>query len=169
MEHDRTETLYVGSSVPDFSLEAANRDGMFTLSQFLEQGILLIEVLRGTWCQKCRKRMAELEQFVGRFQEIGMQVVYLAAEKRNGIWKPAEFLKNNAISFPFLLDEDRRVTRSFGLYHAFALDALDIAHPATIIVGPDRTIRYIYRGFSQSDRAPMNGLMGLARNTARRL
>jgi peroxiredoxin len=112
--------------------------------------------------------MAELEQLISRFQEIGMQVVYLAAEKRNGMWKPTEFLRNNPISFPFLLDEDRRVTRSLGLYHAFALDAFDIAHPATLIVSPDRIVRYIYRGFSQSDRAPMSDVLKLARGFATR-
>jgi peroxiredoxin len=45
----RTETLVIGSSVPDFSLAAANRDGVFSLSGFLAQGTLILEFLRGTW------------------------------------------------------------------------------------------------------------------------
>lgn len=45
----RTETLEIGSSAPAFSLGAANREGKFTLSGFLERGPLILEVLRGTW------------------------------------------------------------------------------------------------------------------------
>ena len=46
---DRTETLEIGSSAPDFSLAAANRDGVFTLGGFLKHGPVILEFLRGTW------------------------------------------------------------------------------------------------------------------------
>ena len=46
---DRTETLQVGSRAPEFALEAANREGMMTLSGFLQRGQLILEFLRGTW------------------------------------------------------------------------------------------------------------------------
>jgi len=35
------------------------------------------------------------------------------------------------------------------------MDALNIAHPATLVIDRDRTIRYIYRGDNQHDRAPL--------------
>jgi peroxiredoxin len=46
---NRTETLGIGSRAPDFSLEAANAEGAFTLSELLAQGTLVLEFLRGTW------------------------------------------------------------------------------------------------------------------------
>ena len=46
---DRTETLQVGSRAPEFALEAATREGMLTLSGFLQRGQLILEFLRGTW------------------------------------------------------------------------------------------------------------------------
>ena len=46
---NRTETLEVGSLAPDFSLGAANREGMFTLEGLLAPGTLILEFLRGTW------------------------------------------------------------------------------------------------------------------------
>jgi hypothetical protein len=46
---DYTETLKVGVRAPEFSLEAANRDGILTLSGFLRRGLLILEFLRGTW------------------------------------------------------------------------------------------------------------------------
>lgn len=44
-----TETLTVGARAPEFTLEAANRDGLFTLSGFLRRAVLVVEFLRGTW------------------------------------------------------------------------------------------------------------------------
>jgi hypothetical protein len=46
---DRTETLGIGSTAPDFSLTAANREGTFVLSQLLRRGPVLVEFMRGTW------------------------------------------------------------------------------------------------------------------------
>jgi len=46
---NRTETLEIGSRAPDFSLGAANREGIFTLAGLLAEGTLILEFLRGTW------------------------------------------------------------------------------------------------------------------------
>jgi len=46
---DHTETLRVGARAPEFSLEAANCDGILTLSGFLRRAVLIADFLRGTW------------------------------------------------------------------------------------------------------------------------
>lgn len=46
---DHTETLRVESRAPEFTLEAANREGLLTLSGLLRRGVLIAEFLRGTW------------------------------------------------------------------------------------------------------------------------
>jgi peroxiredoxin len=46
---NRTDTLEIGSPAPDFSLRAANREGIFDLAALLAQGMLILEFLRGTW------------------------------------------------------------------------------------------------------------------------
>jgi hypothetical protein len=46
---DHTETLKVSARAPEFSLDAANRDGILTLSGFLKRAPLILEFLRGTW------------------------------------------------------------------------------------------------------------------------
>jgi peroxiredoxin len=105
-----------------------------------------------------------MTQFESRRQEIaaaGAQLVFIAAEKRDGVWKPGKFLEKRPIGSLFLLDEDRIVTKAYGLHHALATDALNIAHPATLIIdrsGLDRggLVRYIYRGDNQQDRAPLD-------------
>jgi len=46
---NQTETLGIGSKAPEFSLQAANRDGNFVLSELLTRGPVIVEFLRGTW------------------------------------------------------------------------------------------------------------------------
>jgi len=46
---NRTDTLEVGSRAPQFSLAAANREGIFSLSGLTAGGTLVLEFLRGTW------------------------------------------------------------------------------------------------------------------------
>jgi len=46
---NRTDTLEIGSRAPDFSLQAANREGTFTLAGLLAGGTLILEFVRGTW------------------------------------------------------------------------------------------------------------------------
>jgi peroxiredoxin len=107
-----------------------------------------------------------MTQFESRLPEIeaaGAQLAFIAAEKRGGIWKPEKFLQKHPIASPFLLDEDRTVTKAYGLHHALGTDAIDIAHPATLLIARDTNdkglIRYIYRGNNQLDRAPLGEIV----------
>jgi peroxiredoxin len=107
--------------------------------------------------------MAQLEPMKTEIEQAGAQLVFIAAEKRDGMFKPAKFLEKHPVSFPFLLDENRTVTKSYGLYHWLATDAINIAHPATLVVDQAAMVRYIYRGDSQTDRAPMDAVMEAVR------
>src|ERR1700693_986915 len=109
-----------------------------------------------------------MTQFESRRPEIeaaGAQWAYIAAEKRDGVWKPGKFLEKHPIASVFLLDEDRAVTKAYGLHHALGTDALNIAHPATLVICRDNDrggiVRYIYRGDNQLDRAPLDEVMGV--------
>jgi peroxiredoxin len=103
--------------------------------------------------------MAQFEPLQNELDQFGVQVVFIAAEKRDGMFKPVKFLEKHPVAFPFLLDEDRTVTKAYGLYHRFGKDAINIAHPATLIIDSNGTVRYIYRGDSQTDRAPIEQVM----------
>ena len=92
-------------------------------------------------------------------------MAFLAAEKRDGVWKPGRFLEKHPISSVFLLDEDRAVTKAYGLHHALGTDAINIARPATLVIDRNANdrggiVRYIYRGDNQLDRAPLDEVIG---------
>jgi peroxiredoxin len=104
-----------------------------------------------------------MTQFESRRREIEAaraQLAFIAAEKRDGVWKPGRFLEKHPIASVFLLDEDRTVTKAYGLHHALATDAINIAHPATLVIDHGGLVRYIYRGENQLDRAPLHEVIG---------
>jgi peroxiredoxin len=104
-----------------------------------------------------------MAQFESRRREIEAaraQLAFIAAEKRDGVWKPGRFLEKHPIASVFLLDEDRTVTRTYGLHHALATDAINIAHPATLLIDHGGLVRYIYCGDNQLDRAPLDEVLG---------
>ena len=106
--------------------------------------------------------MAQLESQKREIDATGARLAYIAAEKRGGVWKPETYLAKHPVSFPFLLDEDRGVTKAYGLHHLIGTDALDIAHPATLVVDGGGTVRWIYRGENQHDRAPLQDVLKAA-------
>ncbi|MBV8205490.1 MAG: redoxin domain-containing protein [Acidobacteria bacterium] len=97
--------------------------------------------------------MAQFESAKQDFLQRSLAMVFIAAEKRAGIFKPERYFEKHPISFPFLLDEDRSVTRAWGVYQRLRMDAFNIARPATFVVDRQRHVRWIYLGASQVDRA----------------
>src|ERR1700736_4477542 len=86
-------------------------------------------------------------------------LVFIAAEKRGGLFKPEKFLEKNPVSFPFLLDQDRAVTKVYGVYKAMGIDSINIARPATFVLDANGKIRYLYLGSDQMDRAPTDKVL----------
>lgn len=108
--------------------------------------------------------MAQFESLKDRITAAGANLLYVAAQKREGFFKPATYLQEHPVSFPFLLDEDRSVTKSYGLYHLIGMDAFNIAHPATLAVDRSGVIRFVYRGDGQADRAPLEQVLDVLGN-----
>jgi peroxiredoxin len=110
--------------------------------------------------------MTQFESQIPEIEAAGAQLAFIAAEKRDGMWKPGKFLTKRPIASVFLLDEDRTVTKAYGLYHRLGTDAINIAHPATLVIDGGGRVRYIYRGENQTDRAPMEKVTEAVRKLA---
>jgi peroxiredoxin len=107
--------------------------------------------------------MAQFEPHKSEIEQLGVNLAFIAAEKERGMWKPAKFLAKHPVEFPFLLDEDRGVTKEYGLYQRLGKDAINIARPATIVVDRGGIVRFIYRGDGQADRIPVAAVMAVVR------
>src|SRR6476620_5904696 len=98
--------------------------------------------------------MAQLEPMKTEIEQAGAHLVYIAAEMGEGVWKPAKFLQSHPVAYPFLLDEDRSVTKAYGLYHRLGVDAINIAHPGSLAVVGDGGGGTIYAGAVRRARGP---------------
>ena len=103
--------------------------------------------------------MAQFEPVQAQIEKLGASLLFIAAEKRAGMFKPERFFAKHPASFPFLLDEDRAVTKAYGVHNPLALDAINIAKPATFVVDRAGLVQFIYVGSNQLDRAPMEQVM----------
>src|SRR5262249_3377800 len=110
--------------------------------------------------------MAQLEPFQTELTQLSASLLFIAAEKRAGMFKPERFFTKHPVSFPFLLDEDRAVTKAYGVHNPLALDAINIAKPATFVVDRGGVVRFIYVGANQLDRAPVEQVMSAVRGCA---
>ena len=108
--------------------------------------------------------MARYGPMAEQFESAGVQVALIAAQKRGGMFKPEEWLEKHPQPFPFLLDEDRWVTKAYGVYHRLGMDAIHIARPATFVVDRQATVRWLYVGASQTDRADLEEVLEQARS-----
>ncbi len=99
--------------------------------------------------------MAQLEPLKDQIAQAGASLAYIAAEKRRGLFRPEKYLSEHPISYPFLLDEDRTVTRAYGVHHRIGRDALNISRPATFVIERSGIIRFMHVGGSQEERAPL--------------
>jgi peroxiredoxin len=109
--------------------------------------------------------MAQLGPYEEQFRQARAEVILIAAEKSGAMFKPEEFLRKHPVPYPFLLDEDRKVTKIYGVYHRLGTDAIRIARPATFVLGRDGIIRYIFVGSSQTDRSPVEDVLHAVRST----
>ena len=108
--------------------------------------------------------MAQFESLQDEVNRSGAALVFIAAEKRGGMFKPEKYLVEHPISFPFLLDEDRAVTKAYGVYKRLGVDSFNIARPATFVVDAQGVVRYIHVGAGQTDRAPASEILAAVQN-----
>lgn len=76
-------------------------------------------------------------------------IVVIVGQKRKTV---NNWLVDHPMPFPFLIDENRNVIKSFDVYHPFGLDAFNIAHPSMFLISGEQKVVYAYVGKDQGDR-----------------
>ena len=67
---DDTEDL-----APDFDLAAADREGQVSLAEVRRRGPVLLVMLRGLYCQFCRRHISQLRPACNALKEEGIQLL----------------------------------------------------------------------------------------------
>ena len=87
--------------------------------------------------------MTQFESAYDEFTNRGAAVVFIAAQKIDGLFKGKEHVQKRRYPFPVLFDETRAVTRAYGVHHALGVDAYNIARRATFVIAGNGKICYI--------------------------
>lgn len=61
------------------------------------------------------------------------------------------YVEETGLPFRILVDESREVTKRYGVWHRFGVDAWNIARPAVFVIGSDGVIRAVFVGETQTE------------------
>lgn len=59
------------------------------------------------------------------------------------------YIEETGLPYDILIDETREVAKSYGVWHAWGLDAYNIARPAVFLIDHSGVIRYSFIGKRQ--------------------
>jgi len=107
-----TPSSLEGKKAPEFSLPNASNQ-LKTLKDY--EGKVVLLNFWATWCGPCVSEMESLEKLSQHFQ--GKNFTVLAISLDDEGWKSIEqFLKNNPVTFPILLDQEMKIADLYGTY-----------------------------------------------------
>ena len=151
----QNKILNIGDTAPLFSLPSHRRQ-LVSLESFREEQHVVLSFFRGTWWPNSRRQLAAVQEHVDDYAKLNATPLAIA-----GQW-PRElrgFAERNGITFPLLVDKDRSVIKSYGVYHWLSFEAYNIARPATFIIDKLGIIQYMYIGSHQFDMVDQTELI----------
>lgn len=102
--------------------------------------------------------MAQFEPYKNEIAAVGT-LVFIAAERRGRKYKSAlAYFQKHRCSYAYLLDEDRKVTKAYGVHERLTLESINIAKPATFIVAADGRLAWLHLG-TRTERAPVSEVL----------
>ncbi len=86
-------------------------------------------------------------------------MVFIAAQKIDGMFKGKAYLEKHRYPFPVLFDETREVTRAYGVHHALGIDAYNIARRSLFVIGGDGKICWIAVSPKQTEAPDLQSVL----------
>lgn len=131
--HDHRVAPQIGFTAPQFTLTTLEGDTL-DLSQTQAQVIVLN--FWATWCPPCRAEMPTFERLSREFGPDQVLFIGVNATFQDNLTNIHQFVKENDITFPILLDLDGKVSRVYQIQ----------AFPTTFLLERDKTIRNMMIG-----------------------
>lgn len=128
----------VGASAPDFTLRTLNGPNMRLQEQ---RGKVVLVNFWATWCGPCRQEMPHLNRISDKYKSAGL--VMLGVNIDEDVRKAAETATKLQVSFPVLLDTDKKVSTLYNLN----------AMPSTMVIDRSGRVRYVHKGYQSGYEA----------------
>ncbi|WP_341888353.1 TlpA disulfide reductase family protein [Variovorax sp. YR752] len=121
-------------SAPDFTLRTT-AGGNLRLQE--QRGQVVMVNFWATWCGPCKIEMPHLNRLYTKYRASGFQLlgVNIDDDPRNAVATATKL----GVSFPVLLDGDKRVSKLYDLS----------TMPTTLIIDRDGRLRHLHRGYRE--------------------
>jgi peroxiredoxin len=123
---------------PDFTLRGA--DGRNVRLDELRGQVVLVNFW-ATWCGPCREEMPRLETLYEKYRKSGF--VLLGVNVDDDPHAALATASKLNVSFPVLLDTDKKVSKLYGLE----------TMPSTVVIDRDGKMRFLHRGYRAGTEA----------------
>jgi peroxiredoxin len=151
----------VGDEARDFKLSGLDGN-KFELSSVLEDGPVVLVVLRGFpgyQCPLCTAQVAQLVSRADKFKSAGANVLMVYPGPADKLKEHAEqFVGDRGLpkNFRLLIDPDYEFTKAYGL----RWDApQETAYPSTFVIDKKRKVRFAKVSKSHGDRASVDDVL----------
>ena len=147
--------LGLGDQAYDFSL--MDSSGHLVKMSDVKPGWYLVLILyRGSWCSACQGQLAGLKEDYPKFQAAHATI---AAVSVDPVQDSADFNQQWRFPFPLLSDPELKVIDAYGARLPNGHEGKDIAKPTTLIIDPNKMIRFKYIGKDPTDRPTDNEIL----------
>ena len=128
------------TSAPDFTLRSMSGPNMRLGEQ---RGRVVMVNFWATWCGPCREEMPQLNRLYERYKSAGFVLlgVNVDDDPHTALAYVAAKL---GVSFPVLLDTDKKVSKLYDLN----------TMPSTIVIDRDGKMRFLHRGYLRGHGRP---------------
>jgi peroxiredoxin Q/BCP len=113
------ENLSVGNPAPDFTLQ--DSDGKsYSLSSYKENNPVIIYFYPKAGTPGCTKQACGIRDSFNKFKENEIVVLGVSVDSKESI---KEFINDNRLNFPLLSDENKEVSKAYGVLNNIGLDS----------------------------------------------
>ncbi len=136
------QVLPIGSQIYNFSVPLSQGNN-FILENVLQNGPVIINFIKGTWCPYCQLHLKNLREWQNRInQNNGNYAVTTLIVTNESLQVVRKWLENNPMPYLFASDESGILAKMFGVN----LSPQEFLKPATFLIDRDRIIRMSYSG-----------------------
>jgi peroxiredoxin Q/BCP len=113
------ENLSVGNLAPDFTLQDAEGNN-FSLSDYSGKNPVVIYFYPKAGTPGCTKQACGIRDSFDKFKEKGIVILGISVDSKESI---KEFISDNNLNFPLLSDENKEVSKAYGVLNNIGLNS----------------------------------------------
>ncbi len=113
------DNLNVGSPAPDFTLQDVDGNN-YSLSSYQDKNPVVIYFYPKAGTPGCTKQACGIRDSFSKFKENDIVVLGISVDSKESI---RDFINDQNLNFPLLSDENKEVSKSYGVLNNIGLDS----------------------------------------------